>query len=91
MQSGTVCLNVGFRALPFADSVAVRPIQAQTRLFIDVTASVQNWIDGAPNFGWLMEPTDGSADGWFLLGLTSDVQFRPYVEVELQGEGWNPN
>ena len=45
---------------------------------MDVTATVQAWADGQPNFGWVFVPQSG--DGWDF--ETSEGATRPLLSVE---------
>ncbi|HBA73221.1 MAG: hypothetical protein A2X82_07450 [Geobacteraceae bacterium GWC2_55_20] len=46
-----------------------------------LTATVQAWVDGAPNHGWFFEPT--SSDGWDF--ETAEGKQPPALVVEVEG------
>ena len=52
----------------------------QTFVEIDVTAAVQSWVDGAPNYGWAFLAT--RPDGWtWASSESSDATARPALTV----------
>ena len=46
----------------------------------DVTASVQAWADGAPNFGWLLQDASGG-DGWLAASCEADAADLPLLDI----------
>lgn len=53
---------------------------------LDVTASVQAWVDGtADNYGWAILP--GGTDGWHMVSSEGTQSYRPILTVEFIAGG----
>jgi hypothetical protein len=72
----------GLEASRHRESFTFGKIAANTSAIpFDVTDSVQAWVNGAPNFGWVFINTGG--DGWdFYTHEFDDVKQRPKLIVE---------
>ena len=50
---------------------------------VSVTRDLRAWLNGASNYGWLLEPHVGGTDGWaFSPAETATVNLRPLLRVE---------
>jgi hypothetical protein len=73
-------VQLGTEALATADH-STGAVSKTTRTF-DVTASVQAWVDGAPNHGWLVQAA--GTDRWeFRSSQWAQVAERPMLVVRL--------
>ncbi len=72
----------GLEALRHRESFTFGKIAANTSAIpFDVTDSVQAWVNGAPNYGWVFINTGGN--GWdFYTHEFEDVKQRPRLIVE---------
>jgi hypothetical protein len=72
----------GLEASRHRESFTFGKIAANTSAIpFDVTDSVQAWVNGAPNFGWVFITTGG--DGWdFYTHEFDDIKQRPKLIVE---------
>jgi len=55
--------------------------EAPLDLTVDLTKSVQAWVDGQANYGWFFEPT--SSDGWDF--ETAEGKQPPALVIEVEG------
>lgn len=74
----------GNEATPFRDGLTFGNIVMDKQSIIfDVTATVQAWSNGDPNYGWAFLPTGGN--GWdFYSSDWPDAAFRPTLVVEFE-------
>jgi hypothetical protein len=57
------------------------PLPLQENLHINLTQSLQAWVNGQTNYGWFFEPT--SSDGWDF--QTGEGKQPPALVVEVSG------
>ncbi len=70
---------------PTADAEAPKQASAAAPCWYkwDVTSRVQGWIDGQPNYGWLVKSTDENAHNQdeFASTDSSEAQYRPKLVI----------
>jgi hypothetical protein len=54
-------------------------------VIFDVTDTVQRWVSGAPNYGWVFLNTGGN--GWdFYTSDFEDIKQRPKLVIEYEAK-----
>jgi hypothetical protein len=76
----------GLEASRHKDSFTFGKIAANTSVVIfDVTDTVQRWVSGAPNYGWVFLNTGGN--GWdFYTSDFEDIKQRPKLVIEYEAK-----
>lgn len=76
----------GLEASRHKDSFTFGKIAANTSVVVfDVTDTVQRWVGGAPNFGWVFLNTGGN--GWdFYTSDFEDIKQRPKLVIEYESK-----
>lgn len=76
----------GLEASRHKDSFTFGKIAANTSVVVfDVTDTVQRWVSGAPNFGWVFLNTGGN--GWdFYTSDFEDIKQRPKLVIEYESK-----
>lgn len=74
----------GLEASRHKDSFTFGKIAANSSVVVfDVTDTVQRWVNGAPNFGWVFLNTGGN--GWdFYTSDFEDIQQRPKLVIQYE-------